>query len=105
LCLASPDIGEWLGVDGDGAHTAHEHILVTDITRRAVAAPNIFEQNTVNFSNEPQAERQFIQAFEAVIHCPHVVDYFFNVFRNSLPRRINLELQDIFERALRAFDL
>jgi hypothetical protein len=29
-----------LGVDGDGAHAAHEHIFIPDIARRAARAPD-----------------------------------------------------------------
>jgi hypothetical protein len=59
----------------------------------------------MNFSNEPQAKRQFIQTLQTVVHRPHIVDRFFNIFRDILPGGVNLELQDIFERALRTLDL
>jgi Recombinase len=65
------------------------------------------EQLAVNLGNEAKRERQVAQPREAVVHRVDIADHLVDVLRQVAPRRPRLELdcEQVFERALRALDL
>jgi hypothetical protein len=59
----------------------------------------------MDFPDETQAKWKMLKTFQPIVHRPDVIDHFSYIFGSLDPFRVYFKLENIFEGALRPFDL
>jgi hypothetical protein len=87
------------------ARRADPVLGLAELTRRPMASPHTLQELLVNLADEAKAYRQFLQAGQAAVHGSDVVHDLLDVLRAFTTTRVDLEVEDVLQRALRPLDL